>query len=150
MIKTLIGFAGMIGIILWGMEFNVSNFVNVPSIMIVLGLTFFGVLASGRKIIAAVSAVTDKHADEGQLYDASDTFIYAGRLSMSAGWVGVLIGLVLMLVHMEDPAAIGPAMAICLLTALYGTILKYFIFSPLSDRLTERGTAIFQSRADDK
>ena len=148
MIKALIGFAGMIGMILWGMEFNVSNFVNVTSILIVFGLTFFGLLASGRKIIAAVSAVTDKHADEEQLYDASDTFIQAGNFSMAAGWVGVLIGLVLMLVHMEDPAAIGPAMAICLLTALYGTILKYFLFRPLSDLLTERGTALFNSRAN--
>ena len=148
MIKALIGFAGMIGMILWGIEFNVSNFVNVPSILIVFGLTFFGLLASGRKIIAAVSAVTDKHADEEQLYDASDTFLQAGSFSMAAGWVGVLIGLVLMLAHMNDPAAIGPAMAICLLTALYGTILKYFLFSPLSTQLSERGTTIFQSRAD--
>ena len=148
MIKALIGFAGMIGMILWGIEFNVSNFVNVPSILIVFGLTFFGLLASGRKMIAAVSGLFDKHADEEQLYEASDTFIYAGRLSMASGWVGVLIGLVLMLANMDDPAAVGPAMAICLLTALYGTILKYFIFNPLSDQLTEKGTAIFQSRAD--
>ena len=148
MIKTLIGFAGMIGIILWGMDFNVSNFVNVPSIMIVFGLTFFGVLASGRNIIAALSAITDKHADEEQLYDASDTFLQAGSFSMAAGWVGVLIGLVLMLANLEDPAAIGPAMAICLLTALYGTILKYFVFNPLSDQLTDKGTEIFQARAN--
>ena len=45
MIKTLIGFAGMIGMMLWAMEFNVGNFVNVPSILIVWGLTFFGLLA---------------------------------------------------------------------------------------------------------
>ena len=148
MIKSLIGFAGMIGMMLWAMECNVGNFVNVPSILIVFGLTFFGLLASGRKMIAAVSGLFDKHADEEQLYEASDTFIYAGRLSMASGWVGVLIGLVLMLANMDDPAAVGPAMAICLLTALYGTILKYFIFNPLSDQLTEKGTAIFQSRAD--
>ena len=148
MIKTLIGFAGMIGMTLWAMEFNVTTFVNVPSIMIVFGLTFFGLLASGRKIIAALSAVADKHADEEQLYDASDTFIQAGSFSMAAGWVGVLIGLVLMLANLEDPAAIGPAMAICLLTALYGTILKYFVFNPLSDQLTEKGTSIFQARVN--
>ena len=67
---------------------------------------------------------------------------------MAAGWVGVLIGLVLMLANLEDPAAIGPAMAICLLTALYGTILKYFVFNPLSDQLTDKGTEIFQARAN--
>ena len=148
MVKSLIGFAGMIGMTLWAMEFNVTTFVNVPSIMIVFGLTFFGLLASGRKIIAALSAVADKHADEEQLYDASDTFLQAGSFSMAAGWVGVLIGLVLMLANLDDPAAIGPAMAICLLTALYGTILKYFIFNLLSDQLSERGTVLFNSRVN--
>ncbi len=148
MVKSLIGFAGMIGMTLWAMEFNVSTFVNVPSILIVFGLTFFGLLASGHKLIAALSAVTDKHADEEQLYDASDTFLQAGSFSMAAGWVGVLIGLVLMLANLEDPAAIGPAMAICLLTALYGTILKYFIFNLISDQLSERGTVLFNSRVN--
>ena len=146
MIKTLIGFVGMIGMMLWAMEFNVATFMNVPSILIVWGLTFFGLLVSGRNIIAAGSALFDKHADEEQLYEASDTFMYAGRLSMASGWGGVLIGLVLMLAHLDDPAAIGPAMAICLLTALYGTILKYFYFNLLSDQLTDKGTAIFQAR----
>jgi len=36
---------------------------------------------------------------------------------------------------MDDPAAIGPSMAICLLTALYGVILKYFIYAPILHRI---------------
>ena len=145
MIKTLIGFAGTIIMIVLAMETPLVFF-NIPSILIVFGLTVFGLLSSGRKIIDSVSVLFDKHADEEQLHDASDTFMYGGRLCMASGWVGVLIGLVLMLANLDDPAAVGPAMAVCLLTALYGTILKYFFFNPISDQLTDRGSAIFNSR----
>ena len=45
-----------------------------------------------------------------------------------------------MLTNLDDPAAIGPAMAICLLTAFYGTILKYFIYAPILHRIEARIT----------
>ena len=57
---------------------------------------------------------------------------------IACGWVGVLIGLVLMLSHMDDPAAIGPAMAICLLTAFYGILIGYFFFLPIGTKLQMR------------
>ena len=46
MIKELIGFVGMVGVGLWTMDFDVSIFANVPSLIIVLGLTFFALVAS--------------------------------------------------------------------------------------------------------
>ena len=51
-----------------------------------------------------------------------------------------MIGLVLMLANLDDPAKIGPAMAVCLLTVLYGTILKYFIYAPILHRIEARIT----------
>ena len=143
----IIGFLGIFVLMALAME-DPFVFVNIPSVVIVGGLTFCGLLASGHKIIASVSAITDKHASEDQLYDASDTFNEAGRFSISAGVVGVLIGVVLMLGHMDDPAAIGPSMAIALLTALYGTICKYFIFGPLSSVLDHRAVAIYNQKAE--
>ena len=59
------------------------------------------------------------------------------RMKMFAqafGWIGVLIGLVIMLKNMSDPAAIGPGMAICLLTALYGTIIGFVICLPIKTK----------------
>ena len=60
--------------------------------------------------------------------------------------MGVLIGLVNMLVHMDDPAALGPAMSMCLLTALYGTYFKYIIFRPLACILEDRTTQLEENR----
>jgi len=51
------------------------------------------------------------------------------------GMIGTLIGLVIMLKNMSDPAAIGPAMAIALLTTLYGAILANVLLDPISKKL---------------
>jgi len=45
-----------------------------------------------------------------------------------------------MLANMGDPASIGPAMAVALLTTLYGAILATMIFLPLADKLNLRMT----------
>ncbi len=54
------------------------------------------------------------------------------------GMIGTLIGLVQMLSNMSDPKSIGPAMAVALLTTLYGAILANMIANPIADKLTLR------------
>ena len=56
------------------------------------------------------------------------------------GMIGTLIGLVQMLSNMEDPKSIGPAMAVALLTTLYGAMLATMICLPIADKLNLRMT----------
>lgn len=65
-------------------------------------------------------------------------FRFMGATAPAMGMVGTLIGLVQMLQAMEDPAAIGPAMAVALLTTLYGAILAFMIFNPIAQKLEIR------------
>ena len=51
------------------------------------------------------------------------------------GMVGTLVGLVLMLANMADPSAIGPAMAVALITTLYGAIVANLFFTPFQMKL---------------
>ena len=51
------------------------------------------------------------------------------------GMIGTLIGLVDMLYNMEDPSTIGPAMAVALITTLYGSLLANWICIPVSSKL---------------
>ena len=51
------------------------------------------------------------------------------------GMIGTLIGLVLMLANMSDPNAIGPAMAVALITTLYGAIIANLLFKPIESKL---------------
>ncbi len=58
----------------------------------------------------------------------------------SFGMIGTLLGLVAMLKNMSDPSAIGPAMAVALLTTLYGAILANLFCNPFKGKLTQRST----------
>ncbi|MCG9697273.1 flagellar motor protein PomA [Shewanella sp. Isolate11] len=61
-----------------------------------------------------------------------------GDVAPAMGMIGTLIGLVAMLSNMEDPKSIGPAMAVALLTTLYGAIIANMIALPIADKLTLR------------
>lgn len=58
-----------------------------------------------------------------------------GSVAGSMGMVGTLIGLVAMLLNMSDPAAIGPAMAVALLTTLYGSLIGSGFANPIASKL---------------
>lgn len=51
------------------------------------------------------------------------------------GMIGTLIGLVQMLANMDDPKSIGPAMAVALLTTLYGAVIANAIALPIAAKL---------------
>lgn len=51
------------------------------------------------------------------------------------GMIGTLIGLVQMLGNMEDAKAIGPGMAVALLTTLYGAVIANILFGPIVTKL---------------
>lgn len=57
------------------------------------------------------------------------------KYSPAWGMIGTLLGLVIMLGNMSDPNAIGPGMAVALLTTMYGAIISNMICSPLGDKL---------------
>ncbi len=58
-----------------------------------------------------------------------------GGYAPAMGMIGTLIGLIQMLQNMSDPNAIGPAMAVALITTFYGAILSNVIFNPISGKL---------------
>lgn len=58
-----------------------------------------------------------------------------GDVAPAMGMIGTLIGLVQMLSNMEDPKAIGPAMAVALLTTLYGAMIANVFALPISEKL---------------
>ena len=70
-----------------------------------------------------------------------------GDSAPAFGMVGTLVGLVQMLSNMSDPSSIGPAMAVALLTTLYGVLIAQLIALPIADKLEaknaiERGNKV--------
>lgn len=65
----------------------------------------------------------------------------AGEVAPAMGLIGTLVGLVQMLGNLEDPASIGPSMAVALLTTFYGAVLANMVFHPLAGKL-ERNSEV--------
>lgn len=59
-------------------------------------------------------------------------------IAPAMGMIGTLVGLVAMLSNMDDPKSIGPAMAVALLTTLYGAIMANMVGIPIADKLEVR------------
>jgi len=76
-----------------------------------------------------INLTIERHSKGADMFKAMA--IYAPAMGM----IGTLIGLVQMLSNMSDPAAIGPAMAVALLTTLYGAVIANAFASPLAEKL---------------
>jgi len=67
-------------------------------------------------------------------------FKFMGGTAPAMGMIGTLIGLVQMLQTLNDPTRIGPAMAIALLTTLYGAVTAFLICNPIAAKLERRSS----------
>ena len=202
-IASLIGLIGTLGMIAGAMisSGGLGAFIDTPSMLIVIGGTFFAVmyrstlpmfLASFGALAKVFIPGAKKHdelitritelagiarkdgmmalegqevpdkffekglqmlvdgADETKLTDQLNKEVKAMKvrhedmtgvfqawvdLAPAMGMIGTLIGLVAMLGNMADPKAIGPAMAVALLTTLYGAMIANCIFMPIVTKL---------------
>ena len=202
-IASLIGLVGTLGMIAGAMisSGGIGAFVDTPSMLIVIGGTFFAVmyrstlpvflssfgtlvkifLPGAKKHDELITRITElagiarkdgMMALEGQ--ETPDPFFDSGLqmlvdgadeekltvqlkkelkamqvrheknigcaqswvdIAPAMGMIGTLVGLVAMLGNMADPKAIGPAMAVALLTTLYGAMIANTIFMPIVIKL---------------
>ncbi len=70
-----------------------------------------------------------------------------GDSAPAFGMIGTLIGLVQMLASMDDPASIGPSMAVALLTTLYGALAANLVCLPIADKLALRSQQEQQAKS---
>jgi len=79
-----------------------------------------------------IDKVSDRHSS------GADFFETMSLISPAFGMIGTLIGLVQMLQKLDDPSAIGPAMAVALLTTFYGAVIANIFAMPIAKKLTVR------------
>jgi chemotaxis protein MotA len=79
-----------------------------------------------------VSLTVDRH-EVGK-----KVFVSMGDAAPAFGMIGTLIGLVQMLSSLDNPNSIGPAMAVALLTTLYGAVMAHLVCLPIADKLALR------------
>ena len=67
-------------------------------------------------------------------YSVQDVFKRMAMYAPAFGMLGTLIGLIQMLSNLSDPATIGPAMAVAMLTTFYGSLLSSMVFMPIAGK----------------
>jgi len=202
-IATLLGLFGGLAVIVSAIFLggSVSTFVNIPSLVVVVGGTFMVTLCqislsqflgsfkvtlrafmhksiAPEALIEEAITLADVARKEGILalegHDIQDPFLDNGvklcidghsidvvqkmlskdinlelqrqnigvmmfksiaEAAPAMGMIGTLIGLVQMLSNMDDPKSIGPAMAVALLTTLYGAIIANAVALPIAAKL---------------
>jgi chemotaxis protein MotA len=76
-----------------------------------------------------MTAISNRHKTGKTTMDT------VGRYAPAFGMIGTLMGLIIMLGNMDDPEAIGPGMAVALITTLYGAIVSNLFCLPFADKL---------------
>jgi chemotaxis protein MotA len=88
----------------------------------------------------AIETIMDTEVEylRGRHQAGAEIFSTMGTFAPALGMIGTLIGLVQMLQNMDDPNAIGPSMAVALLTTFYGSVLANLVYMPIAGKLRIR------------
>ncbi len=78
---------------------------------------------------AEMEALNLRHKEGKAFFDQ------LGKLGPAFGMIGTLLGLILMLGKLDDPGALGPGMAVALITTLYGSLLSNVVCLPVAEKL---------------
>lgn len=142
--RRIVGALGLGTVIVLAMLLGspLGNFFDLPSLI----FTGFGGMAAwwtmtGRSLPALVTTLRNKHASESELAAGIETVRAGKRAFWMVSIAGTLIGLVQMLQALDDPSAIGPALAVATLTILYAMLLDLFALSPIDNHLQVRRCA---------
>lgn len=77
-------------------------------------------------------------ADRAQRHaSARNVWVSVADAAPALGMAGTIIGLVGMFAAMEDPATLGPSMALALLTTFYGVVIANLVAAPVAARLAD-------------
>lgn len=138
MVMFILSLAMFFGVTLMAMWFSGSllMFVNVPSLIIVLPVSIAFAIASSsladfKKAFSVVMS-EERSWSASEYLSAQHVFNVMGNSAVMLGWFGVILGAIAMASNIEKEMfadVIGPATSVCLLTLLYGYVVKILCFT---------------------
>ena len=139
-VPRIIGFVFFITLILLAMGDPII-FLDISSLSIALLGALGMLLLGGSNIPVMFKAVFSGDATPEELRAGISGWQRARACLLAAGVTCVLIGLIIILKNIGDPALIGPGMALALLGSFYALVLGFGICLPLQARLEDRAGA---------
>ena len=120
------------------------SLVDGTSLLLVLSVSLLFTPAGHgpRTTLQAIGAALSAEPPQQPLVEAHGRVLDSLRSSLRAsGAVGFILGIILVLQDLGDPSAIGPAVAISLLTLFYALLLAELCVAPLASGLHARAAA---------
>ena len=128
----------------WMIEASVgiSRLFDLPSLIIVIGLVFFGTLMSCgfKQIVKAASKTLKGEAisNREELTDCIRVLQKARVFAWMAGVIGTIQGMAGLLYDIRDYSSLGVSLVIMMLTLFYGILLAELVFAPCKTYLISR------------
>lgn len=122
---------------LQGLENEVTEQLREQNAFLAYGADLVVTGYTGAEIKQILEHTLESQAERNKRQ--TDALKKMGGDAPAFGMLGTLIGLVIMLSNMGgDPSAIGPSMAVALVTTFYGIILARVVFIPLATKMSAR------------
>ena len=120
--------------------FDVGLFtlLNPTSLLLISGVTCSILLSSRQNIGNMFSALFVSNATAKKLLEAAAAWRTIAAASLGVGTVLTLIGMVHMLMAMDEAAKLPSALANNMLTILYGLVIAFVVAMPIQSRLEQR------------
>ncbi len=134
-------FVGLIGAAIFiSRDGNVGAYLDIPSAILLIGCVLGMSLMSfsPSEIVKAVGHTFGHPGSRDDLEFSAYFWLCTIRNLYIVGILGTLVGLVGMLQNLSDPNAIGPSMAIAILTFFYGIILSAMLPIPAYYSISRR------------
>jgi chemotaxis protein MotA len=113
------------------LERQLTQLRDAPFLRRAIGLVVDGATPEDIEDVMA----QEQSAIQGRHSKSASILRKAAEVAPAMGLIGTLVGLVQMLGQLDNPSAIGPAMAVALLTTFYGAVLANMVFAPLASKL---------------
>ena len=105
-------------------------FVDIPSILLVLGACLIPCGVLGREVLLPFR----RGLSEQEGRRAGEVLTALDRAAFAGAWLSVLIGGVQTASQVHDPNALGPALVVTVLPLFYAQGLRVFVWRPLEVR----------------
>ena len=116
-----------------------SMFIDVPSALIMLGVFLGGaIFGYGNNIFTFIRLSKANKIKSADLFITLDFYNYLSKLTIYAAMISAMISSAIILSASAELAAVGPAIAMNILTCFYGMLITFLVLQPLKHSVLYR------------
>jgi hypothetical protein len=111
---------------------SVLNYLDIPSFIItgIFPFLFVSILFGFKEMALSFSISFKNNIEKSKLIGSLNFFAAYGKVTWITGLIAVIIGVIAIFINPEDKTALGPNLALALLSMLYSGIIYVLVIVP--------------------